>query len=228
MVRLARRYLAHRRGFGYRLQAEGYDLIAFAKFLDRQAPGQPLRTKLALQWVHSRPVQPVTRSARPSTIRGFARFCATLDPRTQIPPQHLTPCGTRRRAPHIFTAAQRQWLLRRTQELHLWRDPLRTLTYRTLLGLLICAGLRPAEARRLTDQGFNARTGTLRVPAVKRGSERILPLHPSTVRALQSYQRRRQSHYPLAHHFFVGPLGRPLRRGTADWTFQGLVRRNPR
>ena len=27
MVRLVRRYLAHRRGFGYRLQAEGYDLI---------------------------------------------------------------------------------------------------------------------------------------------------------------------------------------------------------
>ena len=82
-------------------------------------------------------------------------------------------------------------------------------------------------ARRLTDGDFNARTGTLRVPAVKRGSERILPLHPSTVRALQSYQRQRQSHYPLAHHFFVGPLGRPLWMGAADGIFQGLVRGIP-
>src|ERR1017187_4804539 len=53
-------YHHHRRGFGYRLQGAGYDLLAFGRFLDRTAPGQPLSTKPALQWLkknqHGQPV----------------------------------------------------------------------------------------------------------------------------------------------------------------------------
>lgn len=224
MSKLARRYLTHRRSFGYVLRAEGYDLVAFARFMDRKAPGQPLSTKLTLQWVTQKKVQPVTISNRLSAIRGFARFCATLNPKTQIPPTHLLAYRSNRRAPHIFTDAQLQLILRRTKELRPWRNPLRPQVYRTLIGLLVCTGLRPSEAIRLRDEDFNATTGTLRVPAVKRSPQRTLPLHPSTVRALQRYQSLRRSHYPLASHFFVGPFGRPLQMCAADWTFRRLVR----
>ena len=224
MAELARRYLNHRRGFGYRLRAEGYLLVAFGSFLDRTVPGQPLSTKLALQWANQKAGQPVTISHRLSAIRGFARFCATLDPRTQIPPTHLTPHRDTRRAPHLFTDAQLRLILRRTRDLRPWHNPLRPLTYRTLIGLLVCSGLRPSEAIRLRDQDFNASAGTLRVPVVKRSQPRTLPLHPSTVRALQRYRSLRRSHYPLATHFFVGPFGRPLEICAADWTFRRLVR----
>jgi integrase len=224
MAKLARRYLTHRRSFGYLLRIEGYVLLAFARFLDRTAPGQPLSTKLALQWVNRKPVQAVTIANRLSAIRGFARFCATLDPRTQIPPTHLTAYRSHRRAPHIFAEAQLQLILRRTKDLRPWHNPLRPLVYRTLIGLLVCTGLRPSEVVRLRDEDFDAATGTLRVPAVKRSPQRTLPLHPLTVRALQRYQRLRRSHYPLANHFFVGPFGRPLQMCAADWTFRRLVR----
>ncbi len=223
MAKLVRRYLAHRRSFGYVLRAEGYDLLAFARFLDRTAPGQPLSTKLALQWVTQKTVQPVTISNRMSAIRGFARFCATLRPGTQIPPTHLLAYRSNRRAPHIFTDKQLQLILRRTKDLRPWRNPLRPQVYRTLIGLLLCTGLRPSEAIRLHAEDFNATTGTLRVPAVKRSLQRTLPLHPSTVRALQRYQSLRRSHYPLATHFFVGPFGRPLEMCAADSTFRRLV-----
>jgi len=224
MAKLARRYLAHRRGFGYRLRGQGHDLLAFGRFVDRTAPGQPLSTKLALQWVEQKPAQPVTVAHRLSAIRGFARFCATLDPRTQIPSEHLTHFRNSRRAPHIFTDAQLRLILRRTQNLRPWRTELRPSTYRTLIGLLVCSGLRPSEALRLRDEHFNGAAGTLQVPAVKRSSGRTLPLHPSTVRALEGYQRIRRSHYPFASHFFVGPFGRPLQMIAADWTFRRLVR----
>ncbi len=227
MAKLARRYLAHRRGFGYRLQGAGYDLLAFARFLDRAAPGQPLSTKLALQWLKTKQCRPVTIAVRLSTIRVFARFCATLDPRTQIPSTHLFPRRESHRAPHIFTDAQLHLLLRRTKGLRPWRNELRPLVYRTLIALLACSGIRPSEAIRLRAEDFNATTGTLRVPAVKRSPERTLPLHPSAVRALQRYQSVRRSHYPLASHFFVGPFGRPLQMCAADWTFRRLRRGIP-
>jgi integrase len=224
MAKLVRRYLAHRRGFGYRLRAEGSYLHAFARFLDRTAPGQPLSTKLALQWANGKPGQPVTVAHRLSAIRVFARFCATLNPSTQIPPNNLTHCRNSRRAPHIFTDAQLRLILRRTKHLRPLCTELRPLTYRTLIGLLVCSGIRPSEALRLRDEHFNAAAGTLCVPAVKRSPGRTLPLHPSTVRALQRYQSIRRSHYPFASHFFVGPFGRPLQVCAVDWTFQRLVR----
>ena len=227
MEKLARRYLAHRRGFGYRLRAEGYELIGFARFLDSTAPGTPLSTNLALQWSKRQPAQPVTIANRLSMIRGLARFCATLDSRTQIPPSHLVPYRSHRRAPHIFSNAELHLILRRTMKLRSWRTRLRPITYRTLIGLLVCTGLRPSEALRLRDEDFNASAGTLRVPAVKCTPSRTLPLHPSTVRALQRYQNIRRSHYPLASHFFVGPFGRPLLLSAAEWNFRRLVRGIP-
>ena len=223
MVKLAQRYLAHRRSFGFLLRAEGYDLLAFARFLDRTAPGQPLSTKLTLQWLKRKPVQSVTIAHRLSAIRCFARYCATLDPKTQIPPTNLTPYRNSRRAPHIFTDDQLRLILHRTKNLRPWRNELRPLTYRTLIGLLICTGIRPSEALRLQDEHLDATAGTLQIPAVKRSSGRTLPLHPSTVRALQHYQGIRRSHYPFTSHFFVGPWGRPLRMMAADWTFRRLV-----
>ena len=227
MEKLARRYLAHRRGFGYRLRAEGYELIGFARFLDRTAPGKPLSTNLALQWSKRQSVQPVTSANRLSMIRGLARFCATLDSRTQIPPSHLIPYRSHRRAPHIFSDADLHLILRRTAELRSWRTKLRPRTYRTLIGLLVCTGLRPSEALRLRDEDFNASAGTLRVPAVKCTPSRTLPLHLSTARALQRYRSIRRSHYPLASHFFVGPMGCPLKLTAAEWNFRRLVRRIP-
>ena len=227
MAKLVRRYLQHRRGFGYRLRAAGYLLRDFARFMDRKAPGQPLTIRLALRWAKQGPVQPVTVAIRLSAIRGFARFCATLDERTEVPPGHLGYPRSSRQAQHLFTDHQVRLILRRTASLRPFGTNLRPLTFRTLIGLLACTGLRPSEALRLHDEHLDATAGTLSVPPVKQSSGRTIPLHPSTVRALQYYQRIRRARFPLAKQFFVGPFGRPLQIGTADATFSGLVRDIP-
>lgn len=223
MAKLARRYLAHRRSFGYRLRAEGYYLTNFARFMDRNAPGQPLTIKLALQWVRRRSVLPVTRAIRLSMIRNFASFCATLDKRTEVPPGHLIQRRSSRQAQHIFTDAQVRLILRRAARLRSSAANLRPMTFQTLIALLACTGIRPSEALRLRDEDFNARAGTLSVPSVKRSPGRTIPLHSSTVRALKYYQRIRRSWFSCTKHFFVGAFGEPLQIWTADSTFAALV-----
>jgi integrase len=52
---------------------------------------------------------------------------------------------------------------------------------------------------------------------------RILPLHPSAVRALRHYQTIRRKRFPFTSRFFVGPYGRPLTSSAAEWTFHRLV-----
>jgi integrase len=194
---------------------------------DRAAPGEPLTIGLATQWAMRRPALPVTVASRLGAIRGFARYCASLDPRTQIPPTHLTRAVARRRVAHIFTQAQVRLILRRTQGLEAWRTNLRPQTYRTFISLLECTGLRPCEARRLRDEDFDPATQTLRIRGVKCSPPRTIPLHPSTVRALKSYQQTRQARFPFTQQFFVGPFGRPLQSCAAAWTFRRLVRGIP-
>jgi integrase len=98
------------------------------------------------------------------------------------------------------------------------------MTHETLIGLLSCTGLRISEALRLCCNDFNARAGTIHVSRTKYTPERDLPLHPSTVHALQRYLRERRRHYPAGQRFFVGPWGRPLTVSAARDTFCRLTR----
>jgi integrase len=223
MEELARRYLEHRRQFGYRLSSQGYGLLAFARFADQTAPGQPITVALALRWATRQPALPITVASRLSIIRGFAGFCITFDPRTEAIPARLTNGRPRRRAPHVYTSEQLRLILRRTDSLGPWRTNLRPITYRTLIGLLACTGLRTCEALRLHDEDFDATGGTLRVPPTKFTPTRILPLHPSTVQALRRYQTIRRKRFAFTSRFFVGPYGRPLTSWAVQWTFHRLV-----
>jgi hypothetical protein len=90
MEELARRYLDHRRQFGYRLLSQGYGLFAFARFSDQTVPGQSITVSLALRWATRQPALPITVASRLSIIRGFAGFCITFDPRTEVIPARLT------------------------------------------------------------------------------------------------------------------------------------------
>ena len=225
MKALVRRYLAHRQGFGYRLKTQRFDLAAFARYADRVSPDQPLTVSLALRWARRGTVLPVTVANRLSTIRGLARFCSAFDPRVQVPPKRLTHSPVRRRAPHIFTNAQLKLIFERTRRLSPWStNPLRSLTYQTLIGLIACTGLRLGEALRLQDENFDPVAGTLRIPAVKCSPGRLLPLHPSTVRVLKHYHSKRKRLFPTATRFFVGPVGRPLETSSVDRTFRRLIR----
>jgi integrase len=178
---------------------------------------------LALRWATRQPALPITVASRLSIIRGFAAFCAIFNPGTEAIPVRLTNAAPRRRAPHVYTNEQLRLILRRTDSLRPWRTNLRPITYRTLIGLLACTGLRTCEALRLRDEDFDATTATLRVPPTKFTPARILPLHPSAVRALRQYQKIRHKHFPFAIRFFVGPYGRLLTSSAAQWTFRRLV-----
>ena len=179
MVALAKRYLAHRRTLGFTLRIEGALLLDFARFADRTAPRQPLTISLALSWA-TLPVGTTSlyHAKRLEAVRGFSRYCAALDPRTEIPPSRLLGPAYRRIAPHIYTLKQTRLLLRRAAALPP-AGSLGPLTCVTFIGLLAWTGLRVIEARRLRPEDFDASAGTLRVAAAKSSPERLLPLHPS-------------------------------------------------
>jgi integrase len=225
MLSRVEQYLAHGHSLGAHLHTTAYSLKAFARFADEYAPGQPLTCVLAMRWIdsHARDMQ-VTRNNRVSALRGFARFCQAIDARTEVPPLALLSPKPKRRAPHIFSNSQVRCLMQRTRHLRSSSARLRRMTMETVIGLLACTGLRIGEALRLRLQDFNARAGFIHVSRTKCSPERDLPLHPSTVRALQRYQIARLQQHPAGEHLFVGPRGRPLRVFTARHSFDCVAR----
>jgi integrase len=223
MLGLVRRYLASRRKLGYAMRSAEL-LLDFGRFADRTAPRQPLTMALALQWATAVPTaRPATHAGRLGMVRGFAQYCAALDPRTQIPDTYLLGPVVQRIRPHIFTTPQVRLILRRTRSLQTQRSLLHPLTYETLIGLLACTGMRPGEALRLRLHDFDADQGRLRIRSCKFSPERVIPLHPSTVRALQHYCATRQVLFPSGEALFVGTTGRPLAARKTERIFVRLT-----
>lgn len=96
-------YLRLRRGLGYELERDEPELVRFVEFLQR-ADAQRVTTELALRWARMPTNQhPIIWRRRLSMVRGFARYLATVDPASEIPPADLLPAHQPRTAPYIYS-----------------------------------------------------------------------------------------------------------------------------
>lgn len=220
---ILRDYLSMRRSLGFKLEREGSLLPDFVAFLDKS--GSPAITSaLALAWAK----QPATATAywwatRLSMVRGFARYARTLDPRTEIPPEDILPRSRPRQQPYIYSDADVMALMAAT---HRIEDPFRAHTYRTLFGLLASTGMRVGEAINLDRQDLDRQEGVITVRDAKFGKSREVPLHSTTLEAIEDYtrHRNRRFHRPQDPAFFLSLAGSRLFYSNVHLTFLRLVR----
>jgi integrase/recombinase XerD len=113
---------------------------------------------LALAWALEPEVAPgsVVPSVRLLVARGFARYMAGIDPRTEIPPAGLVAFRRRRRAPFIYSDADIAALMEQARRSI--REPLRAATYQTLIGLLAASGCGSARRSSSTAAISTGRT----------------------------------------------------------------------
>lgn len=215
-------YLARRRALGYKLHREGRQLQNFARYADQIGHRGPLTAALALQWAtlpcHA---DPAYRAHRLAIIRVFACHQIVFEPATQIPPRHILGPAFRRKPPHLFTPQQLRLLLQRAGRLS---GQLRPLTYRTLIALLSCPGLRISEALALTVADVDLTQGVLTVRQSKGQHSRQVPLHPTALKPLRRYLQRRTALYPQTQALFISDRGAALRYGAVGQTFPTLAR----
>src|SRR5579862_93352 len=137
-----------------------------------------------------------------------------MDARTEIP-----PIGTVRRPevdlrPYIYTQEEISRLMAAARDLLSPRG-LRCHTYCHLVGLLATTGMRSGEAVRLGVGDVNLAEGLLTIRESKFGKSRIVPLHPTTIKALAGYKARRDAFLKKAEAptFFInerrGPISSP-------------------
>jgi len=216
-------YLELRRALGYKLEAHSRLLPQFVEFLDQQQT-PVITTALALEWA----TQPVSGSIvwwhqRLAVVRGFARYLQAADPRHEVPADDLLPAKFARAVPYLYSEAEIERLMQAAGAIS---SPLKAATYQTLIALLAVTGMRIGEAIGLDRADVELAEGRLIVRRAKNGRSRELPLHPTTVDALDSYAtlRDKACPSPKAPSFLVTTTGRRLNKGTVWHDFDRLRR----
>ncbi|MFV2008000.1 MAG: tyrosine-type recombinase/integrase [Longimicrobiales bacterium] len=222
LPQILRDYLTLRRSLGFKLEREGSLLPDFVAFLDKS--GSPVITSaLALAWA----TQPSAATAhwwatRLSMVRAFARYVRTIDARTEVPPQDALPRTRPRQQPYIYSDADVMGLMAVT---HRIGDPFRAHTYRTLIGLLASTGMRVGEAIDLDRTDLDRQDGVLTVRDAKFGKSREIPLHSTTLEAIEDYARHRRRRFsrPVNSAFLLSLAGSRLLYQNVHLTFLRLV-----
>jgi integrase len=222
----AQQYLDIRRGVGFKLDHVERLLFAFVEFM-RSVGATRISSELALQWA-TRPADasPGWLKSRLCVVRCFARYVSGLDPSTEIPPMDLLPRlnnGSNRATPYIYSQSEVDALMTAARSI---RSPLTAATCQTVIGLLSVTGMRVGEALRLARDDLDVDRGLLIVRHSKFDRSREVPLHASTVNALQDYAQLRDQLFPSARSdsFFVSRTGGPISYRTMNWHFERLVR----
>jgi len=217
-------YLAMRRALGFKLRTEGTGLSSFVAFME-QAQADAISTDLALAWAKQpTSVQPTQWARRLSYVRGFARYCSAIDPRTEIPLLGLLPFPHRRPSPYFFADGDIDRLLQDALQLPVKEDFANHTLY-CLFGLLSVSGLRIGEALGLTLDDVDLDAGILTIRATKFGKSRLVPLHATTVEVLADYRERREQFLAgrQVPHWFVNARGGPLGYDYVLRTFHRLT-----
>lgn len=215
-------YLRVRRAAGFKLKQAGEMLPDFVGYLEKR--GSRLTTVAALAWAtQPRDVHPNWWRQRLVVVRGFAKYLQTIDGQTEMPSlDHLPAREGIRSTPYVYSAADITALLSATETL---RSPLRVATYRTLLGLLAVTGMRVGEAIALDERDYDRRRGVLVIRKTKFRKSREVPLHASSVQAIDRYLRERNRLAPRRRtpSLFVSIVGSRLFYQNVHETFLKLV-----
>ncbi len=215
-------YLAVRRALGYRMARPEKLLNQFLDHLDSRGEST-ITVAVALDWARL-PEGGASNwwAYRLSVVRGFASYLHALDPVHEVPASDLLPQRPLRASPYLYSDAEIAALMAATSILS---TPLRRATLATLIGLLAVTGIRVGEAIALDRGDVDLTSGRLTVRFGKFGKTRELALHPTTVQALDRYQRLRDRAAPATGTpaFFVSVAGTRLRYCNVHHAFHRLV-----
>ena len=217
----ARDYLRLRNSLGHELAEYHRQLPRFVAFLE--AEGLPTVTMAAaLAWAQGPDVDPATSIAprRMTIARGFARYLAGIDARTEVPPPGLIAGRRRWRPPFVYSPGDVEALMAQARQLR----PMPAATHETLIGLLAATGLRVGEAIRLDRADIDWADGVLAIRESKFGKTRMVPVHGSALNALRRYARTRDRLCPqtATASFFVSTTGTRLIYACVSQAFRRL------
>lgn len=218
LTRALERYVELYRAGGFKFEAQSYVLKSFVAFAEA-AGDETVRSDRVLEWAA---LTPSARRRRVlfQTVRRFALTLQAEDPRHEVPAANAFGRAVfQRSSPHIYTTDEIARLMRAAEMPIL--PSIAPVTYVALFGLLAATGLRISEAIALkcgdiSEDGLVIRNS-------KRRTNRLVPLHETTRKALHAYLSIRKRQESCDGPLFVSVSGRALLYATVNKIFRRLI-----
>jgi integrase len=222
-------YVAMKKAMGFSFYDQEIRLRDFSRFLEGRAK-ECITLELAKEWALGGATCPDWLSAKKlSVLRAFAVYWQTIEPRTELWPEHYWRMRYQRKNPYIYRDEEILCLLRATRRLG-GGEGLRPRTFYTFFGLVAATGLRLTEALSLLEGDVDLAGGRVTIRRAKFNKMRVIPIHESTRRRLKRYAALRDAHCKEAgikrgpsSRFFVTEEGKAIATGVVQWTFDKLM-----
>jgi integrase len=222
-------FVAQKRRLGFKYgEREIVRLRSFDRFVAEHASGHRFRLDHVIpQWLSRRSRRepnPKRRTVQGELglVREFCLFLHRRDPSkcSFIPGPELAPprvADNSRFFPYVFSTKEIRLVLQDLQSTRWHRWPFVRKTFRLLVQLLFCTGLRFGEALRLTLRDVDLRRRVLFINDSK-GRSRLVPFHRDLAVRLRAYlEARSQVGRALPDaRLFVSTTGRPYRSEDAS------------
>lgn len=219
-------FLEFKRSLGIQYDSAESVLRRFDRFVAQTFKGRRrIDLKVAIEgWLATFDCRPVTITNNFLVIRKFCLFLRRRDPNGFVPDRDLAPrVYESHHLPHIFAPGEMRVLL---DQIGKMQNPFRSRTYRTLLLIWYCTGLRTGEAVRLRIRDADLREKVFHVESSKAKS-RWVPFEDTLARELSDYLRERRRINPASADspFLVQPNGSPCGRLIVSNRIRALLRR---
>ena len=196
-------FLGFKRALGFPYQRAEFTLRALDRYLVssvRRRDAQRLHQSI-LAWLGRRPGRkPVSVAGELAVVRQFYGFLRRQGVRRLPDPAWPQLRATSDYLPHVFSTQEVRRLVELTRQVG--GHPFRRATYRMLILLLYCTGLRLGEAVRLRFCDVDVTSGTLFVVASK-GRSRWVPCHRTLCLELGDYLITRRAFAPAGPEAFL-------------------------
>jgi integrase len=187
-------YVKLRQGLGLRFTVQGDILHAFDKYLCGINFTGALTQELAMDFAGANSnTTSVECARRYQVVRHFSEYLAVFEPATP----YLVPKALYRKQrtfskPYILSSDELTRILDAAR--HISRShPARGVTLYTMIGLAAACGLRISEVVKLGSEHVDLKSGVIFISASKFNKDRLVPLHPTTVEALEQYAALRDA-----------------------------------
>jgi integrase/recombinase XerD len=219
LIAHAERYISLRQTLGYKLHDLSSNLGAFARFATDRGDTH-VRISTVMDWA-TEASSPHSHYIRLRDVARLARFLHAEDPTHEVPINPFS-APTRPRLPYIYTPEEIVQLVGAANRLR-QSYPHRRQVYGTLLGLLAATGLRISEALDLRLHDVLP-DGVLQIRRAKFGKSRLVPLHPTTARALANYLEQRRRLSVTDDHVFLSAGNQRISSSMVEYTFRRILR----
>jgi integrase len=213
-------HAALHQALGFKFRTPRILLRNFVTFAEHRGE-HVITTATVREWALQAP-SPEQRRNRLLAVRRFALSLHAEDSRHEVPSADLFGRASRnRRTPYIYSPGEIRRLIDHAQRLGP-DGSIRPLTYATMFGLIAATGMRVSEAIAIrlpdvTDDG-------LIIAQTKFKKSRMLPLHPTTRRALDGYLATRLKAASQSDALFISHQGTPLAYPTVITVFLQIMR----